>query len=69
MITVGEIRQQAQSVMTAKQYDAWKLVYWEGRSQRQAARILGIDRSSLLARLEGAWRRMRETSLAENGQA
>lgn len=53
-----EIRRLAQSTLTAKQYDAWKLVEWQGCSKRQAARILGIDHSSLIARLEGAFRRL-----------
>lgn len=53
-----EIRRLAQSTLTAKQYDAWKLVEWEGLSKRQAARLLGIDHSSLISRYDGACRRL-----------
>ncbi len=56
----AEIRELARAELTPKQFDAWRLVVWDGMSKRKVARILGIDRASLDARLQGGERRLFE---------
>lgn len=57
-MTPQDIRRLARDCMTDKQYDAWKLVLWDGRPKSQAARFLDIDRKTLDARLELASKKL-----------
>jgi predicted DNA-binding protein (UPF0251 family) len=53
-VTAAEIRRLAVAVLTPKQLEAYELVVASGFTERSAAKALGISRSSLRDRLEGA---------------
>lgn len=57
-MTPAEVREVAKGALTTRQYDAWKLVEWEGRSKRQSARILGIHRKTLDGRLNQSYAKL-----------
>lgn len=55
------------SDLTVPQRDAVRLVYWEQRSQRDAAAILGIAQPTLLERLRGAEKKIRDALVGAAG--
>lgn len=59
-LTNREAYELARRVLTDKQFDVWRLVVYDGRAKREAARVLGINRRTLDGHLEAADDRMRE---------